>query len=79
MRYDYQITIRTHLSKSIVSQLGDYPFYCLPTGDTILITQELDHSGFYGLLIRCRDLGLTIISVLPLPNYREEQKREGSG
>ena len=64
----YAITLRSHLSARIVAQLGDFRFSHQPTGNTVLTTEPLDQAGLYGLVNRCRDLGLTLVAVNPLPD-----------
>jgi hypothetical protein len=62
---EYEVWIKGHLSPQIVRWLGDFQPTLTPDGNTILRGSILDEATFYGLMTRCRDLGLTLVAIYP--------------
>lgn len=62
----YQIRVNGHLDISYSVWLGEFVITHTPDGDTLLTGDVVDQAALYGVLKRCRDLGLTLISVNPI-------------
>ncbi len=61
----YEIRIHGHLSPEWTTVFDGMEINCLPDGDTTLTGPLPDQSALYGILLRLRDLGLTLVSVNP--------------
>ncbi len=66
MSQQYEIVIRGHLPGQWITFFEDMEVTCLPDGNTRIAGSLPDQSALYGLLMRLRDLGLTLISVNPV-------------
>jgi hypothetical protein len=64
----YQIRVKGQLDPRLSSWFCDFAILHLPNGDTLLTGSIIDQAGLYGVLARCRDLGVTLISINPLPD-----------
>ena len=62
---DYQIKVRGHLGNQWSDWFEGMRFQS-EGGETILRGKVLDQSALHGLLVRVRDLGLPLISVIRL-------------
>lgn len=67
MSTGYQIRVKGELAPDYAAWFGSIELAHTPDGDTLLIAEEPDQAALYGMLLRCRDLGLSLISVNPLP------------
>lgn len=65
MNQRFEITIRGHLSSQWAAVFDGMQVTCLEDGNTQIIGDMTDQSALYGLLMRLRDLGMTLISVNP--------------
>jgi hypothetical protein len=68
----YQFKIKGHLDEKYSTWFGCMKFMHTAEGDTILIGNVPDQAALHGMFGRCRDLGLTLISVNPLPDGQED-------
>src|SRR5512141_2093848 len=62
----YEIRVRGHLSPEWTAVFKGMEITCLSNGDTALTGFSPDQAALYGLLLRLRDLGLTLISINPI-------------
>jgi hypothetical protein len=70
----YQIEIAELIDQRLVAWLGVFEVTYTTEGSTLLCGDLIDQAAFYGVFTRCRDLGITIISV----NRLVEAKEQGS-
>ena len=59
----YEIRIEGHLNAARTHEFENFRVVSLPEGQTLITGTALDQSAMFGLLIRIRDLGLSLISV----------------
>jgi hypothetical protein len=64
----YQLKVKEHLDPLLSARLGDFAMLHTPDGTTLLTGVIVDQAALHGVLARCRDLGLTLISLNPYPN-----------
>lgn len=57
------IRIKGTINEELLGWLEPAEHRILAGGDTLLIYVNLDQSGLYGILLRMRDLGLSLVSV----------------
>jgi hypothetical protein len=62
----YQIRVKGQLDPKFSGWFGDFTISHTPDGDSLLTGNLIDQAALYGILERCRDLGLTLISINPL-------------
>ena len=62
----YQIRVKEQLDPILSVWFDDFAIYHTPEGDTLLTGKAPDQAALYGLVTRCRDLGLTLISINPI-------------
>lgn len=62
----YQLRIKGHLPAIWAEEFGDMALQCEPDGSTALTGELPDQAALHGLLLRIRDLGLTLISINPV-------------
>ncbi len=63
MSQPYEIIIRGHLPPQWAAAFEGMAVTCLPDGNTCIYGSLPDQSALYGLLMRLRDLGITLISI----------------
>lgn len=63
---DYQIRLKGHLDPQLVAWMGAFHLIHTPEGETLLEGALPDQAALHGVLARCRDLGVTILSINPL-------------
>lgn len=63
MSTTYQLKIKGHLDQKYSTWFGGLKFIHTAEGDTLLTCTIPDQAALHGILGRCRDLGLTLISV----------------
>ena len=68
---EYQIRVKGHLDPKLSAWFGGLAIAHTGDGDTLLIGTIIDQAALHGILVRCRDLGLTLISVNPHQPKRE--------
>ena len=62
----YQIHIRERLDPRWADWFEDMDVACEPDDTTLLVGFVRDQAALYGLLIKARDLGLTLLAVARL-------------
>jgi hypothetical protein len=62
----YQIRIRGHLGSQWADWFGVPTLTLQDNGDTLLIGPVADQAALFGLLRKVRDLGMPLISVIPV-------------
>ncbi len=67
MKTQYRIQVKGHLPAGWSEWLGQFEITCEPDGNTTLTGPIRDQSELYGLVAKLQNLGLTLISVNPLP------------
>jgi hypothetical protein len=63
MSQQYEIVVQGHLTSQWATIFDGMEVTCLPDGNTCIAGSLPDQSALYGLLMRLRDLGITLISV----------------
>jgi hypothetical protein len=58
----YEIRVAGHLSKNWAARFEGLSMRHEPEGETVL-SGSLDQAGLHGVLMRIRDLGVTLVSV----------------
>lgn len=61
----YRIRVRGHLDRNWSQWLGGMTIAHEANGETVMMGPVRDQAALFGLLMRVRDLGLTLISVIP--------------
>ena len=59
----YRIRVQGHLSPGWSDWFGNMTVTLEPNGDTTLVGPMVDQPALHGLLVKVRDLGLTLVSV----------------
>lgn len=77
MERNYQIVVKGHLDRRYAGWLEGYSLELGPDGQTILSGEVPDQAALYGLLLRMRDLGITLISVKEI-NQENLELKDGS-
>jgi hypothetical protein len=62
----YQITIRGHLGHQWTSWFDGLTVTTEESGNTLLVGEVIDQAALHGLLKKVRDLGLPLLSVVPV-------------
>ncbi len=70
MNLRYEITILGHLTSQWGAVFEGMQVNCLEDGSTRILSNPIDQSTLYGLLMRLRDLGMTLISVNPMKSVK---------
>ena len=63
----YQIKIKSHLSSDWTDWFEGLTITPEEDGDTLLTGPVIDQAALYGLIKKVRDLGMTLISLNPVP------------
>jgi len=74
----YEFRIKGQIDPSLSAWLNDLLITHTPDGDSLLSGPVIDQAALHGLLARCRDLGLTLISFNPIESTnpaRENTRR----
>jgi len=69
----YQIKVKGQLDPKLSQWLGNFAISHTPEGDTLLTGIVIDQAALHGVLARCRDLGVTLISINPLNEQAKEK------
>ena len=67
MSSQYQIRVKGHLDPKLSVWFGDLTITLTADGDTLLTGIVIDQAALYGVVARCRDMGMTLISINRLP------------
>lgn len=67
MPADYEIRIKGQLDPKLSAWFGGFTISHTANGDTLLTGSIIDQAALHGMLVRCRDLGVTLISINPIP------------
>jgi hypothetical protein len=70
----YQIRVQGQLDPSFSAWFNNFAVTHTIEGDTLLTGEVIDQAALHGILARCRDLGVTLISVNPLAGTKGEAK-----
>jgi hypothetical protein len=62
----YQIRVKGQLDPYLSAWFLDFNVEPTADGDTLLVGNVVDQAALHGIMARCRDLGVTLISVNPL-------------
>ncbi|MER7678856.1 MULTISPECIES: hypothetical protein [unclassified Streptomyces] len=62
----YEIRVDGHMSKTLAQAFPDME-HVVMSGQTVLYGPVLDEAHLYGLLARCRSLGLRVLEMRQLP------------
>lgn len=62
----YEVRVRGAVSPRAMRWLGDMEVHAREGGDTVLRGVVADGAALYGLVARLRDLGLGLISLVPI-------------
>jgi hypothetical protein len=62
----YQITIRGHLGHQWTGWFDGLTVTTEESGNTLLVGEVVDQAALHGLLKKVRDLGLPLLSVVPV-------------
>lgn len=65
MNQRYEITIQGQLSAKWEAVFDGMQVLCTNDGNTCVISDNIDQSALYGLLMRLRDMGMVLVSVNP--------------
>lgn len=63
----YAVTVQGHLDLHWADWLDDVTITHQDDGTSTLVAQVADQAALHGLLARLRDLGTTLIAVIPAP------------
>lgn len=72
----YEIRIKGQLDPKLSAWFGDFAISHTPNGDTLLTGMVIDQAALHGVLVRCRDLGVTLISINSTPTESTNAKGE---
>lgn len=62
----YQIRIKGHLGYNWKSWFNDLDISPEDNGDTLITGPVADQAALHGLIKKVRDLGMTLVSVIPI-------------
>jgi hypothetical protein len=74
----YQIRVKGQLNPLLSAWFGDFYIMPTPDGDTLMTGIVVDQAALYGVIMRCRDMGITLIAVQPVPDLHIHQSRENT-
>jgi hypothetical protein len=70
----YEITVRGHLDERWSEWFNGMNIRNLPAGEAVLCGPVIDQAALHGLLIKIRDLGLSLVAVhIVQPDRKEAQ------
>lgn len=68
----YQIRLKGHLGRQWTDWFDGMAITLEDYGDTLLTGPVADQAALHGLLKKVRDLGVPLISVIPVPSHEDE-------
>jgi cell division septation protein DedD len=69
----YEIRLKEHLDDCWAKRFDDFTLSHDDDGTTLLVGPVPDQAALYGLLMRVRDLGLTLMAVVRIKAVQDEQ------
>ncbi len=66
----YEIRVEGHLNEIHADEFGNMSMNLLPNGQTLICGQVVDQAALFGILIRIRDMGASLVSV----TYKESKE-----
>ena len=69
----YQIRVKGQLDPYLSAWFLDFTIEPTADGDTLLVGDVVDQAALHGIMARCRDLGVTLISVNPLADIEDSR------
>jgi len=72
---EYQIRIKGHL-RNLTNWVDGFSIKLEDDGNTMLTGSIVDQAALYGVLIKIRDLGIPLVSVMPIKLVGRKQKNE---
>lgn len=73
----YEFRIKGQIDQQLSAWLNDLQITHTADGDSLLSGPVIDQAALHGLLARCRDLGLTLISFNPIDQPTGQGKPKG--
>lgn len=73
----YQIRVKGHLNRRWSIWFDGLAITHEPDGSTLLTGAVVDQPALYGLLIKLRNLGLSLLSVVREPDERVQEDEDG--
>jgi hypothetical protein len=70
----YEIRIKGQLDPKLSAWFDDFAISHTPDGDTLLTGSVIDQAALHGVLVRCRDLGVTLISINPVSTASDQER-----
>jgi hypothetical protein len=77
MTHIYQIRVRGHLSQERAEWFDGLTIQNQPNGEALLSGPVTDQAALHGLLVKIRDLGLPLLSVLCIEPGKERTDDTG--
>jgi hypothetical protein len=68
----YRIRLKGHLGRQWTDWFDGMAITLEDNGDTLLTGPVADQAALHGLLKKVRDLGVPLISVIPIPSQADE-------
>lgn len=59
----YEIKVKGHTDLARLAELDELDISLLPEGQTLITGRLVDQAALFGILIRIRDMGITLVSV----------------
>jgi hypothetical protein len=72
----YQIKVQGQIDPKLSAWFFDFAITHSTDGNSLLTGTVIDQAALHGVLIRCRDLGVTIISINPFEKEKEGNEHE---
>jgi hypothetical protein len=69
----YQIRIKGHLGEVSAQAFNGMQIVLQVNGETLLSGTVVDQAALFGILIRIRDLGIPLLSVVSMNNAKESR------
>jgi hypothetical protein len=71
---EYQIRVKGHLDPGLSVWFNGFAIEHTHDGNTLLTGNVPDQAALFGIIARCRDLGVTLISVNPVVSREGEHQ-----
>jgi hypothetical protein len=73
----YHIRVRGHLADHYAAYFAPMMIIREPSGETLLTGELADQGALFGVLLKVRDLGLSLLTVSPDPGWDVSQAGPG--